>query len=397
MRNASSTGEVRVTFLCANDEPTTRRFVRELAGATAQFAALDAVFVVRAGSEIAEQLDALDVRVLRLPAASNLISAGASLLTARRIILDHLKNFPPNAAIGLVPDTSTALLARAIQRRTPYLTVVHDVFQRGHQTGRLNTWLRHEARSADLVVTLSRTVADRVAVLGIAPPDRIMTLFCPDLCYGSALANRERDPRAPLKLLFFGHISKYKGLSLLIEAVERLRADGIPVHLGVAGPGNLQEERPRMLALGAEILNRTIKDDEVGPLLARYDALALSHLEGSQSAAAAAALGNLMPVVSVPTPGLTEQIVDGRTGILAHRVSARSLADAIHRLAVDPELYNRIAAHLSATAEERSMSRFLDELLAEALELKWRKFTVWDPEPRSELVIRDGAIEEVIL
>ena len=129
--------------------------------------------------------------------------------------------------------------------------------------------------------------------------------------------------------------------------------------------GDLSSQRERLTTLGAEIINRWLEDDEVPGILARYDAIALSHIEASQSGVAAAAFGNCMPVVAMPVGGIAEQVVDGRTGVLAHRTSARSFADAIYRLATDPELYARISAHLSATAEDRSMARFVDELVSE--------------------------------
>ena len=49
---------------------------------------------------------------------------------------------------------------------------------------------------------------------------------------------------------------KYKGLSLLLDAIELLRAEGIHVHLGVAGAGDIADERGRLDALGAEVVNR---------------------------------------------------------------------------------------------------------------------------------------------
>jgi glycosyltransferase involved in cell wall biosynthesis len=158
---------------------------------------------------------------------------------------------------------------------------------------------------------------------------------------------------------------KYKGLPLLLDAVELLRREGLDLKLGVAGAGNLQSERSRLAVLGAEVINRWIDDDEVGPLLARYDAVALSHIEASQSGVAATAFGNGMPVVGMPVGGLVEQIVDGRTGVLAQRMTVRAFADAIRRLASEPGLYDGIVDHLRGSAENRSMQRFLDQIIAE--------------------------------
>jgi glycosyltransferase involved in cell wall biosynthesis len=85
-----------------------------------------------------------------------------------------------------------------------------------------------------------------------------MPLFHPDLHYESSSSVRRRAVGDPLRLLFFGRILKYKGLPLLIDAVEKLRAEGVPVHLGVAGTGNIRHERSRLEALQAEVVNRWI-------------------------------------------------------------------------------------------------------------------------------------------
>jgi glycosyltransferase involved in cell wall biosynthesis len=266
-----------------------------------------------------------------------------------------------------MPHIWTPLLAGAIKKMgVRYVTVVHDaVAHPGDTKGLVTSWLRSEARVADLVVTLSRNVADRLIYLGCAKPERVLPLFHPDLNFGGALAHRELSPERPLRLLFFGRVLPYKGLPLLIDAVELMRQEGFKVELGVWGEGDISKERARLDALGAVVQNRWFSETEVPAILAWYDVIALSHIEASQSGVAATAFGNLMPVVGMPIGGIPEQIIDGRTGILARRVSARSFADAIIRLSTDPSLYARISAHLTATAEDRGMGRFVSEIIDE--------------------------------
>jgi glycosyltransferase involved in cell wall biosynthesis len=230
--------------------------------------------------------------------------------------------------------------------------------------------LHREARAADFVITLSRHVAGQLRDRGLVPTERTAQLFLPDLSYGTRNAVRTRPDRCPLKLLFFGRILKYKGLSLLLDALEMLRAEGIAIELGVVGAGDLGAERARLEALGAEIINRWIADDEIGSLLARYEAMVLPHIECSQSAVAATAFGSGMPVVGMPVGGIAEQIIDGRTGVLAQQVTARSLADAVRKLATDAGLYRAISSHLQATSERRSMHRFLGAVLHEIARLR---------------------------
>ena len=358
-----------VLFMYLGRRGSLGRYTLELAQAVRATPQIRASFALSAQNEVARDIEAVASELVELRtferAAS--LSIAHNFFFARRQLLGYLEREKPRAVINLMPHVWTPLLQHAVRRcGIPFITVIHDAHGHpGDRTRYLMKWLRREARLADRVITLSRTVADRLVTLGAVPADRIRTLFHPDLTYGSLLASRERDRNAPLKLLFFGRILKYKGLPLLLEAVEMLRATGVYVRLGVAGAGDIRSERWRLEALGAEIHNRWLEDAEVGPLLARYDAIVVPYIEASQSGVVATAFGNCMPVIATPVGAIPEQVIDGKTGVLANRMTQCALAEAIHRLAVDPELYKNISAHLTTTAEDRSMARFVDEIVSE--------------------------------
>jgi glycosyltransferase involved in cell wall biosynthesis len=110
-----------------------------------------------------------------------------------------------------------------------------------------------------------------------------------------------------------------------------------------------------------------MEETEIGPLLARHDAVVAPHLECSQSGIVAAAFGSGLPVVGVPVGGLVDQVAQGRTGVLAEAADAGALAVAICKLAEDAPLYDAICTHLRTTAEERSTKCFLERLLSSPL------------------------------
>ncbi|MEM1131213.1 MAG: glycosyltransferase family 4 protein, partial [Pseudomonadota bacterium] len=242
-----------------------------------------------------------------------------------------------------------------------YVTIIHDAVPHpGDRTAIVTPWLRRDAKHADLVVTLCRAVAERIITTNLAPPERVLPLFHPDLTYGGKPA--KKNPSDPFRLLFFGRIMAYKGLPLLIDAIEALRQSGFPVELGVVGSGALEGSRGRLEALGAEITNRWIDDSEVCGILARYDAMACSHVEASQSGVVSTALGNGMPVVAMPIGGIAEQVIDGRTGVLARQMTAPAFGQAIRRLATEPRLYETIVRTINEEAPQRSMDSFLSEI-----------------------------------
>lgn len=287
----------------------------------------------------------------------------------RRQLSDRIDRDHIEAVVTIMPHVWTPFMIGAIRGAgARYVTIIHDAKAHpGDPTAIVNRLLLSEARNADRVVTLSESVRDGLVRAGVARPERITPLFLPDLAVDASDAPRRRVQGSPFRLLFLGRILRYKGLGLFVEAAELLRRRGIPVEIGIFGEGSLSPFEERLAALGAEVVNRWLSEDEIADALARYDAMALSYIEASQSGVAAAALGSGLPVVATPVGGLKEQVRDGRTGLLARDVTAVAFADAVERLAGDARLYDHIAAALKETAGERSVRRFTEALVAVAL------------------------------
>ena len=225
-----------VLFMYLGRRGSLGRYTLELAQAVRGTPEVRASFAVSAQNRVAKDIEPVASELVQLHtfdcAAS--LSIARNFFFARRQLREYLERQKPRAVINLMPHVWTPLLRRAVRRcGISFITVIHDADGHpGDRTGYLTKWLRSEAHLADRVITLSRSVADRLVTLGAVPAERIRVLFHPDLTYGSAVTGRERDCNASLKLLFFGRILKYKGLGLLIEAIEMLRAEGVPRSLG---------------------------------------------------------------------------------------------------------------------------------------------------------------------
>lgn len=270
-------------------------------------------------------------------------------------------------AVTLMPHVWSAFVATAIRGAgARYVSIIHDAAAHpGDRTGLVNDLLLRDARVADRVVTLSESVREHIVARGIVPADRVTTLFLPDFDYDATIAPPPK-PGEPFRLLFLGRIMAYKGLGLLVDAVELLRARGLNVALGVYGSGSLEPHAARLRALGATVVNRWLSDADIAEALSTHHAMALSYTEASQSGVAAVASGAGLPAVATPVGGLREQIVDGVNGVLAAAPTAAAFADAIQRLVGDPSLYAAIRACL-ASGSDHSPARFVQELIAAAL------------------------------
>ena len=281
----------------------------------------------------------------------------------------HIEAAGIAAVIELMPHIWSPLVMSVVQRTgARYCTIIHDADPHaGDRSSPVNKLLELTLGSADLVLTLSSSVAGRLAATGRVTQAKLFTLFHPDLVYGPATARRLRAD-ASVRLLFFGRLMAYKGLPLFLDVIEELWSRGIRVEFGVFGEGMVESGTfARIRRMRGEFVNRWLRDDEIGAILARYDIMVLSHLEASQSGVIAAAHGAGMPVVVTPVGGLIEQIEDGASGLIAHRADAVALADAIVRMMAEPDLYEAIARHIVDTRASRSMARFAEDCVSHAL------------------------------
>ncbi len=278
---------------------------------------------------------------------------------AKRIGADRI-----GAVVSLMPHVWNPFVISAVRRAgAHYTAVMHNASAHpGDETGLVNGLTLLEARRADLVVTLSSTVREQLVAGGQVPADRIVSLFLPDLSYADKSRADMSAPGQPVRLLFLGRIRRYKGLGLLVEALEALRERGRDVRLSICGEGPIEPYRERLLSLGATIINRWLSEDEISQQLACHDAVVLSHTSASQSGVAAAAFGAGLPVIATPVGGLTEQVVHRVNGVLATAATADALADAIAAFVGDRQLIASLRDNIRSN-EEHSMRSFLQKLV----------------------------------
>jgi glycosyltransferase involved in cell wall biosynthesis len=123
------------------------------------------------------------------------------------------------------------------------------------------------------------------------------------------------------------------------------------------------------VALDAVVINRWLSYDEVTTVHCEYDCIVLSNIEASQSGVVALAHGFGMPVVATPIGGLTEQIEDHHSGLIARSVSAAALAEAMELFLTDNELRTRLSDGVAQTQVAFSMARFFQLITAHRLNL----------------------------
>lgn len=145
---------------------------------------------------------------------------------------------------------------------------------------------------------------------------------------------RRRLGLAPDKktLLFFGLIRDYKGLDLLIEAMNRL---GDEYQLLIAGEsyGSFAryeaQIRQSKRADTIRVFNRYIPDEEVPLFFSAADVCVLPYKSATQSGITSIAYHFDIPLIATDTGGLKESIGTPGTGLIVPEASAPAIAAAI--------------------------------------------------------------------
>lgn len=117
-------------------------------------------------------------------------------------------------------------------------------------------------------------------------------------------------------LLFIGRIDKYKGIGKLLEAYQMRSIDTLP--LVIAGGGNLSDEEKILLnnTTNVTFINHYIDDGEMKWLFKNSIAVVLPYIEATQSGVIPIAYYYSKPVVVSNVPGLTQFVIDGKTGFI---------------------------------------------------------------------------------
>lgn len=121
-------------------------------------------------------------------------------------------------------------------------------------------------------------------------------------------------------LLFFGHIERYKGLDILVEAMSHLKHNNLI--LLVAGKANIEldslKNRVNELSITSKIHWHTkfIDDADVEEIYGYSDLVILPHRHIDQSGILMSAINFCKPVVASNTGGFSEIIENGKHGFL---------------------------------------------------------------------------------
>ena len=275
-------------------------------------------------------------------------------------IADQIRSWQPDLLLFPMFYTLNPFLQHQLTE-IPSVVAVHDPIPHPGYVdwvyAKLENWSIQQARRCLL---FSRVLVPALEERGVTS-DRIDVIPHGPLIYPSVA---QSDYSHPTSLLFFGRITPYKGLDVLIEAYSRLR-ERHQINLRIVGSGDLRPYLPLLENLpGVEIVNRWVDESEVSRFFGPNQIIILPYTSASQSGVIAIAAGFGLPVIATRTGGLPEQINDGVTGILVPAGSVGELVDAIEDLLKNSQK----AAFLGqALAKDFSQNRNWNEIATQVL------------------------------
>lgn len=242
-----------------------------------------------------------------------------------------------------------------------------------------------QVASAALPVATSRRIAAELVELAPAAAERI--LVKPNSVDCDVFRAQRRAPSVggrPLRLLAVSRIDPKKGLTDLLEAMARLRREGLALELEIAGTGDGSESsRAEESGLRARLAEPELAGavrlpgvlDERGLLaaFARADLFVAPSVErpdGDRDGIPTSlleAMATALPSIGTDAGSLAEAIDPDETGLLVPQRDPAALAAAIAELAADGARRVRLGQAAAASVRDRFASARVEPLLHERL------------------------------
>ena len=168
-----------------------------------------------------------------------------------------------------------------------------------------------------------------------------------------------RKHNTKMNILFLGRISKYKGVELLVEAIEKID-DRLYNKLVIAG--YQQYSLNVTPSNNLEIINKYLSESEMSSIINKSDLLVLPYLEATQSGVITIGIAASLPMIISKVGGLEEQ-VNEKEAIWINTNSVNELEKAILSIIKNRNQYELVSENLKKKQKELSWKKIANKLL----------------------------------
>jgi len=293
----------------------------------------DNVLAAPAGSPLAATVPAADARLRPLTIRNDLdLVAAWHLNRLAAAESPHIVHFHTSRAHAMSAWLRGHAVRAVVTRRMDYPP------RRGWWTDRLYN------RCVAATVAISEDVRRRLLGAGVRP-ERVHVIHS-----GVEPAARPAGPGKPaagraaararfaigdeLAVGIVAALEHRKGHDVLLQALARLRAEGVALHCLVCGGGSRRsalESLAQALGIG-DVVRFLGEQRQVADVLAALDVFVMPSRHEGLGVAILEAMAMALPVVASAVGGIPETVADGRTGLLVPPEDPGSLAGALSRV-----------------------------------------------------------------
>jgi glycosyltransferase involved in cell wall biosynthesis len=295
------------------------------------------------------------LRLIEVPTFKTTLQAFLSHLNSARVrkLAEQISALRPDVLLWPMVHPWTPALQKYLAE-IPTVTTVHDPAAHPGFIHRMSSlWERRSARMASRCVVLGQTFVQEMQARGI-PKDKIDVIPHAIFSFYDRFSQNAQYSRIPHSLLFFGRITQYKGLDVLIRALEIAQVRWPDLHLQIVGEGDMRPYRSLVDRVkNVTVVNRWVDDAQVPVIFRAASAVVVPYTSASQSGVIALAANFGRPVIATRVGAIPEQIRDRETGLLVEPGSAEALASAIESLLTDDDLRQRVAERLALEMREK--------------------------------------------
>lgn len=171
-----------------------------------------------------------------------------------------------------------------------------------------------------------------------------------------------KQPGKPLRFMFAGRFAHNKGIAVLLEAAQRLNAQGRSAHfqLDLVGKGPLFESLKSQYALPNVRFLGFVSDEELAACYLDSHVFILPTLFEGMPTVVLEGMARAMPVI-VTDVGATRELVDEQNGLI---IEKQDVADTMRAMQQMMDLPAAAFAELSRHSLEKFLARFTWEAVA---------------------------------
>lgn len=227
--------------------------------------------------------------------------------------------------------------------------------------------VKSECLLSNTILTLSTQVTKEIKEK--FPNKKIHTLFHP--LYDHKTISSPRHLSSNPTFLLFGRILKYKGLSLLLPAFNKLSEENQSVRLLIAGEGKIEDDEIKLIndinkKYNNITLNNTYIDEkDIDNIWEQIDVSMTPYLNSLQSGVIPIAINKATPSIITPHPALIEQSfinTDHPIALCSKEITIESILEEMKNI-LEEEKYNELSYNCTYIQKELSWNSFVDKLM----------------------------------